>query len=80
MDRAPPTRELRELVRHRAKLVGLCSHCKAEAHAVLAKRGAQVLMGDLFGVRGTELLNGLDLPALYAARIAEDVPSSVELQ
>ena len=47
---------------------------------MLAKRGAQVLMGDLFGVRGTELLNGLDLPALYAARIAEDVPSSVELQ
>ena len=28
---APPaTRELRELVRHRAKLVGLRSHCKAE--------------------------------------------------
>jgi transposase len=25
----PPTRELRELVRHRAKLVGLRSHCKA---------------------------------------------------
>jgi Transposase len=32
---APPaTRELRELVRHRAKLVGLRSHCKAEVHAV----------------------------------------------
>jgi transposase len=32
---APPaTRELRELVRHRAKLVGLRSLCKAEIHAV----------------------------------------------
>jgi hypothetical protein len=32
---APPvTRELRELVRHRAKLVALRSHCKAEIHAV----------------------------------------------
>ena len=42
---APPaTRELRELVRHRAKLVGLRSHCKAEIHAVLAKCGVQVLM------------------------------------
>ena len=42
---APPaTRELRELVRHRAKLVGLRSHCKAEVHAVLAKCGIQVLM------------------------------------
>ena len=37
---APPaTRELRELVRHRAKLVALRSHCKAEVHAVLAKCG-----------------------------------------
>ena len=68
---APPaTRELRELVRHRAKLVKLRSHCKAEVHAVLAKCGVQVLMSDLFGAAGTELLDGLDLPAPYAARIA----------
>jgi transposase len=68
---APPvTRELRELVRHRAKLVGLRSHCKAQVHAVLAKCGIQVLMSDLFGVAGIELLNGLDLPKPYAARIA----------
>ena len=41
---APPaTRELRELVRHRAKLVGLRTQCKAEVHAVLAKCGIQVL-------------------------------------
>ena len=68
---APPaTRELRELVRHRAKLVGLRSHCKAEVHAVLAKCGVQVLMSDLFGVAGTAVLDGLDLPAPYAARVA----------
>jgi transposase len=68
---APPaTRELRELVRHRAKLVGVRSHCKAQVHAVLAKCGIQVLMSDLFGVAGTDLLNGLDLPKPYAARIA----------
>ena len=68
---APPvTRELRELVRHRTKLVGLRSHCKAEVHAVLAKCGVQVLMSDLFGLAGTELLDRLDLPAPYAARIA----------
>ena len=66
----PPTRELRELVRHRAKLVGLRSHCKAEVHAVLAKCGVQVLMSDLFGLAGTELLDRLELPAPYAARIA----------
>src|SRR3954447_9924073 len=72
---APPaTRELRELVRHRAKLVGLRSHCKAEVHAVLAKCGVQVILTDLFGVAGTELLDRLRdeqrLPGPYAARIA----------
>src|SRR6187455_1893939 len=68
---APPaTRELRELVRHRAKLVGLRSGCKAEIHAVLAKCGIGVPMSDLFGVAGTQLLDRLDLPAPYAARIA----------
>jgi len=67
---APPqTRELRELVRHRAKLVGLRSHCKAEVHAVLAKCGIQISMTDLFGVSGLELLDRLDLPAPYAARV-----------
>jgi transposase len=68
---APPaTRELRELVRHRAKLVALRSHCKAQVHAVLAKCGVAVAMSDLFGVGGTALLDSLRLPAPYAARIA----------
>ena len=64
------TRELRELVRHRAKLVALRSHCKAQVHAVLAKCGVLVPMSDLFGVGGTQLLDGLDLPKPYAARVA----------
>jgi len=68
---APPaTRELRELVRHRAKLVALRSHCKSQVHAVLAKCGVAVPMSDLFGVGGTQLLDSLQLPAPYAARIA----------
>src|SRR5512144_3424572 len=68
---APPaTRELRELVRHRAKLVALRSHCKAEVHAVLAKCGVQVVMSDLFGVEGNNLLDRLRLPGPYAARVA----------
>jgi transposase len=81
----PPTRELRELVRHRAKLVGLRAHCKAEVHAVLAKCGIQVLMTDLFGVDGTALLDRLKLPAPYAARIAslrrllEDLEFEIDL-
>ena len=68
---APPaTRELRELVRHRAKLVGMRSNCKAQIHAVLAKCGIQVSMTDLFGLAGTDLLDRLELPKPYAARIA----------
>jgi transposase len=67
---APPaTRELRELVRHRAKLVSMRSRCKAQVHAVLAKCGVAVPMSDLFGVAGTDLLNRLELPAAYTARI-----------
>ena len=66
----PPTRELRETVRHRAKLVALRSHCKAQVHAVLAKCGVAVPMSDLFGVGGTNMLNTLVLPKAYAARIA----------
>ncbi len=71
---APPeTRELRELVRHRAKLVGLRSHCKAEVHAVLAKCGVPVSLSDLFGVAGTEVLDRLvdggRLPGPYVARV-----------
>jgi transposase len=83
---APPaTRELRELVRHRAKLVGLRSHCKAEIHAVLAKGGIQVLMSDLFSVRGEELLDRVQMPGPYTARVQslrrliEDLDEEIEL-
>jgi transposase len=67
---APPaTREVRELVRHRAKLVALRAHGKAEVHAVLAKCGVQVSMSDLFGVAGNALLDRVELPVPYRARI-----------
>jgi len=67
---APPaTRELREVVRHRAKLVGLRAHCKAEVHAVLAKCGIQVVMSDLFGLEGNALLDSVALPGPYRARV-----------
>ena len=68
---APPeTRELRELVRHRAKLVAMRSRCKAEVHAVLAKGGVWVPMTDLFGIEGNMLLDKVTMPAPYMARIA----------
>ena len=68
---APPvTRELRELVRHRAKLVAMRSRCKAEVHAVLATGGVWVPMIDLFGIEGNMLLDNVTMPAPYLARIA----------
>jgi len=67
---APPaTRELRELVRHRAKLVGLRSGLKASVHAVLAKCGVHVPVTDLFGEAGQALLDDLALPSAYQQRI-----------
>jgi transposase len=63
------TREMRELVRHRAKLVAIRSQFRAQVHSVLAKCGVTVPMTDLFGVGGTELLDRLQLPQPYAARI-----------
>ncbi|HTM83880.1 MAG TPA: IS110 family transposase [Mycobacterium sp.] len=67
---APPsTRELRELVRHRAKLVALRSGAKCQVHAVLAKLGVQVPISDLFTDRGLDLLAAVAAPAPYVARI-----------
>jgi transposase len=67
---APPaTRELRELVRYRAKLVCLRSGLKAQVHAVLAKQGVHVPMTDLFGVAGQRLLDETPLGRAYTIRV-----------
>ncbi len=67
---APPeVRELRELVRYRAKLVALRSGLKAQVHAVLAKEGVRVEMTDLFGVGGQALLDSCLLAPAYATRV-----------
>jgi len=68
---APPaTRELRELVRYRAKLVGLRSGLKAQVHAVLAKEGVMPSARDLFGHAGNSELDALELAPAYRMRIA----------
>jgi transposase len=41
LDRAAGDRELRESVRHRAKLVGLRTNLKCQVHAVLARPGSR---------------------------------------
>ena len=67
---APPeTRELRELVRHRAKLVHLRSGLRSQVHAVLAGQGVAVPVSDLFGLGGMRLLERAPLSAAARQRI-----------
>ncbi len=67
---APPaTRELRELVRYRAKLVALRSGLKAQVHSVLAKSGVLIPVSDLFGVTGRQKLARVPLADAYAQRV-----------
>jgi transposase len=76
---APPaTRELRELVRYRAKLVCLRSGLKAQVHAVLAKEGVPVTLSDLFGVAGQRLLDTVPLARAYTIRV-ESLRDLIEL-
>jgi transposase len=68
---APPdVRDLREGVRHRAKLVMLRSSLKSQVHAILAKEGVPVRHSDIFEGGGTVFLDGLDLPGEFGARLA----------
>jgi transposase len=67
---APPlVRELRELVRYRAKLVALRTGLKAQLKAVLAKHGLRPPVKDLWGVAGPAWLDELTLPHGYLVRI-----------
>jgi transposase len=66
---APPElRELRELVRHRAKLVGVRTALKAGVHSVLAKEGLAVPVSNLFGVEGRRFLASAGLSSAYRQR------------
>ena len=63
-------RELRELVRHRDKLVRVRTAQKASVHAVLGKCGVIPELGDMFGPGGQKILDSLRLPEPYASRVA----------
>jgi transposase len=54
------TRELRELVRYRYKLVNLRTGLKAQIHAVMAKEGVLPKLGEMFGPGGNAQLDAMD--------------------
>ena len=67
---APPgIRELRELVRYRAKLVQLRSGLKAQVHAVMAKEGVLPIVSDMFCAAGNAQLDAMELAPNYALRV-----------
>jgi len=76
---APPAvRELREMVRYRAKLVALRTGLKAQVKAVLAKHGLYPPVNDLWGAAGTAYLNELELAEGYWIKV-ESLRDLVEL-
>jgi transposase len=76
---APPaTRELRELVRYRAKLVALRSGLKAQVHAVMAKEGVLPTVTDMFCQAGNVQLDQMQLGDAYTIRV-ESLRDLIEL-
>ena len=67
---APPeVRELRELIRYRAKLVALRTSAKAQVHAVMAKLGIIPPVPDMFTLQGQKLLDEMDFPGPHGVRV-----------
>jgi transposase len=67
---APPAvREARELVRYRARLVQLRSGLKAQVHAVMAKEGVLPGVSDMFGPKGQQHLDAMELADAYRVRV-----------
>ncbi|MGH3923089.1 MAG: IS110 family transposase [Pseudonocardiaceae bacterium] len=67
---APPEqRELRELVRYRAKLTALRTSAKAQIHAVMAKEGILPTLDDMFGPGGRQLLGQMPFEGAYGLRV-----------
>ena len=64
-----PVRELRELVRYRAKLVQLRTGLKAQVHAVMAKEGVLPRFGEMFGPGGNQQLDSMHLAESYTTRV-----------
>jgi transposase len=63
-------RELRELIRYRARMAALRTSAKAQIHAVMAKLGILPPMSDMFGPTGQSLLDAMSFEGAYATRVA----------
>lgn len=67
------TRDLREVLRHRAFLVRIQTRIKNRLHSYLAKLGIENPFSDLFGKRGLEWLGTLELREPYKGIVCQDL-------
>jgi transposase len=65
----PPVRELRELVRYRAKLVCLRAGLKSQVQDVLTKEGIVIGRSSLWGGLGRRALEEFDLAAAFRTKV-----------
>ena len=63
------TRKLKELLRHRHKLVRDATRMKNRIHILLRKNNCQVPFSDLFGIQGLKYLQTIDLPDYHRAQL-----------
>jgi transposase len=63
------TRQLKELLRHRSKLVGDTVRMKNRIHNILAKNNLTVPVSDLFGKKGLQFLSEASLPAYHRRQV-----------
>jgi len=63
------TRQLKELLRHRSKLVGDTVRMKNRIHNIVAKNNLTIPASDLFGRRGLQFLSEASLPAYHRRQV-----------
>lgn len=63
------TRKLKELVRHRQKLVRDAARMKNRIHSILAKNNSPTPFSDLFGVKGLQYLEQIQLPDHHRSQV-----------
>jgi transposase len=63
------TRKLKELLRHRQRLVRDATRMKNRIHMLLMKNNTSIPASDLFGVKGMKSLQEIDLPIYYRQQL-----------
>jgi transposase len=65
----PETRRLKELLRHRGRLVQDATRMKNRIQNLLMKNNCQIPVSDLFGVEGLKYLKEVELPPYHRASV-----------